>query len=392
MKADFVVTTYLEKKMGFLFEDQILTEAHFFSREAEIGSICTATVDKVVPTVDAAFLTGPEGQVFFYPLKENEGRHIFLRNREEKRRTGLRPGDVLLVQVIAEAQKKKQAAATSRISLTSDMVIVNRTGQVGTSKKITDPDRKEALKMLLKEILSEQAAEEFGAIARTAAEHSSDDNLREVTIKLLCELKMVLKAAETTPEHRWIYHAGKTPEEYARLLKGKGIYESVTVHTDLPWEEGADGGYGLHVMTPADGSPLVIFNIPVLLERALARKVYLKSGGYLYVESTEAMTVIDVNSGKNIRGKDHETGALEQNLEAAREIGRLLRLRNISGIIMIDFINMKRSENERRMLSELRSCTANDHCRVHVVDITKLGIVEVTREKKAPPLSEQLGE
>ena len=134
MKADFVVTTYLEKKMGFLFEDKILTEAHFFSHEAKIGSICTATVDKVVPTVDAAFLNGPEGQVFFYPLKENEGRHIFLRNREEGKRTGLRPGDVLLVQVSAEAQKKKQAAATSRLSLTSDLVIVNLTGQAGTSK------------------------------------------------------------------------------------------------------------------------------------------------------------------------------------------------------------------------------------------------------------------
>jgi ribonuclease G len=143
-------------------------------------------------------------------------------------------------------------------------------------------------------------------------------------------------------------------------------------------------------MTEHSGSPLVIFNIPVLLEKALARKCYLKGGGYLYIEPTEAMTVIDVNSGKNLREKGHEEGALAQNLEAAEEIARLLRLRNISGMIMIDFISMKQSEHERKLLSELRRLTKNDPCHVHVVDVTRLGIVEVTRAKKAPPLSEML--
>ena len=108
------------------------------------------------------------------------------------------------------------------------------------------------------------------------------------------------------------------------------------------------------------------------------------------METTEAMTVIDVNSGKNIRERSHEEGALEQNLEAAREIARLLRLRNISGMIMIDFISMKKSQNEQAVMAELRKCSVNDSCRVNVVDITKLGIVEMTREKKSPPLSEQL--
>ena len=401
VKADFVVTKYLEKKMGFLFEDQNLTEARFYSDDLILGSICTATVDKIVPSVDAAFLNGPDGQIFFYPLKENEGRHLILRRRGEKENAPLRPGDTLLVQVSGEAQKKKLAATTARLSLYSDAVIVNLTGEIGISKKIRDTERREALRTLSEELLTEYESDGFGVIIRTAAEHLSDDEYKEVTIRLLCKLKEMIRLAETTPEHRWLYQTGADPKADVQLMSAKGLYESITVHTDLPWEEpensGANGsgiirhcdGYQLHQMT---GSPLVIFNIPVLMEKALARKVFLKSGGYLYVETTEAMTVIDVNSGKNITGKDHESGALVQNLEAAEEIARLLRLRNISGIIMIDFINMKRGENDRKLLSAFRGFVSRDNCHVHVVDITRLGIVEVTREKKSPPLSELLNQ
>ena len=407
MKADYVVTTYEEKKMGFLFEDQLLTEARFFSGVEQVGGICTATVSKIVPSVDGAFLDGPDGQVFFYPLRENVDSRILLRRRGEAAEKELRPGDCLPVQVTAEAQKKKQASVTSKLSLASDGVIVNLTGQVGVSKKIRDPKKREELQDLLREILSEQEEfQGFGAIARTAAEHFSWEQIKEVTIRLLCELRGLIQQAETTPEHKWLKKAGSRPEDVARLLAEKGIYEEVTVHTDLDWEitDEEQGkprtkdsgfvrttfGYQLHRMTVTQGSPLVIFNIPVLLEKALAKKVFLKSGGFLYVETTEAMTVIDVNSGKNIRERSHEEGALEQNLEAAREIARLLRLRNISGMIMIDFISMKKSQNEQAVMAELRKCSVNDSCRVNVVDITKLGIVEMTREKKSPPLSEQL--
>ena len=407
MKADYVVTTYEEKKMGFLFEDQRLTEARFFSGVEQVGSICTTTVSKIVPSVDAAFLEGPEGQMFFYPIRENAASRILLRRRGEGAEKELRPGDCLPVQVTADAQKKKQASVTSKLSLSSDGIIVNLTGQVGVSKKIRDPERREELQNQLKDILSEREDfQGFGAIARTAAEHFSGEQIKEVTIRLLCELRGLIDRAETTPEHKWLKKAGDRPEDVARLLAEKGIYEEVTVHTDLEWEitDAELGehrlkdsgfvrtrlGYQLHRMTVSQGSPLVVFNIPVLLEKALAKKVFLKSGGFLYVESTEAMTVIDVNSGKNIRERSHEEGALEQNLEAAREIARLIRLRNISGIIMIDFINMKKSQSDQAVMAELRKCSVNDPCHVHVVDITKLGIVEVTREKKAPPLAEML--
>lgn len=441
MKADYVVTTYKEHKMGFLFENSDLTEARLFSDAELVGSICTATVEKIVPTMDAAFLTGPEGLTLFYHLKENEGSHIILRRRGRGKDRGIAVGDTILVQVSAEAQKKKQAEATAKLELAGDCIIANRTGQVGVSKKIGDPERKEALKTLLTDILQGELSQEkeakadplgensvsasehggFGLIARTSAEQMPDEMIKEVSITLLCKLKSLIHSAETVPEHRWVLRGGQSPEAYASDLIRSGLYEAVVVHTDLPWNSadvygdesvvkkpepvapavrewmkssGRDmedhGSYHLHRMIPGDSSPLVIFNIPVALEKAMARKVYLKSGGYLYVEPTEAMTVIDVNSGKNIKEKNHEEGAYAQNLEAAAEIARLLRLRNISGMIMIDFISMKQTEHERGLMARLRELTRNDPCHVRVVDITKLGIVEVTREKKFPPLSEQL--
>ncbi len=394
MKADFVVTSYESKKMGFLFVDQALTDALFFSDVTQMGGICTATVSKLVPTIGAAFLDGPDGQVYFYQLKENEGRHRILRKRGNRNPGGISVGDTLLVQVSKDAQKGKQAEATANLSLTGDTVIVNCAGQAGISKKIRDPERREELKQLMQQILSDpeisEDSPEFGLIARTSAEHTDDETLREVSIKLLCELRELIHRAETTPEHKWLYRPEHTPEEHVHFLVRQGLYDELVVHTDLDWSDEIREGYRLHIMSPEMESPLVIFNIPVLLQKALSRKVYLKGGGYLYIEPTEAMTVIDVNSGKNIKGKSHEEGALEQNLEAAGEIARLIRLLNLSGIIMIDFISMKKVEHEKQVMSELRRCTASDPCHVHVVDMTRLGILEVTREKKAPPLREQL--
>ncbi|MCR4837703.1 MAG: ribonuclease E/G [Eubacterium sp.] len=406
MKADVVVTTYRDTKMGFLFEDMNLTEAQFFCGQETVGSICTATVEKIVPAMDAAFLRGPDGIVLFYQLKENQGQHIILRDRVfgsnpgqgKRRRSGeIAVGDTLLVQIHAEAQKNKQAAATAKLSLTGDVVVVNRSGVIGLSKKIRASERQEELKELLTEILLDYNTKETascGVIARTAAEHSEDEHIIEVTIRLLCKLRDLIRSAETVPEHKWLYKTGRTPEAYAEELAARGSYDGITVHTDLPWENkriSEDGGaYILHNLDPRMESPLVIFNIPVLLEKALAKKVFLKNGGYLYVEPTEAMTVIDVNSGRNTKEMGHEEGAFLQNLEAAAEIARLLRLRNISGMIMIDFISMKSTEHEKQLMAELRRLTANDPCHVKVVDITKLGILEMTREKKLPPLEEMI--
>ena len=393
-KLDYIYTTYDNKKMGFLFEDMCLTEAHFFScpenePKQRTGEICTAVVDKVIPAIDGAFLIGPEQTPLFLRLSDMNGREILLRKR--KKGNVLVPGDVLLVQISAEAQKKKQYEATVNISLNGSYVILNRTGTIGISRKITDPEERERLQEILQDILKDSP--EFGVIVRTSAKDAAEEVLREETSSLLSRLKDLIKRAETTPEYKVLYRPELTPEAKVREILQKREYEAAAIHTDLDFDASGIGlkdSVVLHRITEKEGSPLVTFNIPVLLEKALARKVFLKDGGYLYIERTEAMTVIDVNSGKSIRGKDHEEQALKENCLAADEIARLLRLRNISGIIIVDFISMRDEESNRELLKYLRRVVAQDSVDVHVVDMTRLGLVEMTRRKKDAPLEEQL--
>jgi ribonuclease G len=126
------------------------------------------------------------------------------------------------------------------------------------------------------------------------------------------------------------------------------------------------------------------------MERALSKKVWLKSGGYLVIEPTEALTVIDVNTGKSVAKADPQKHFLQINIEAAREIALQLRLRNISGIILIDFINLSSKEDQTRMIDELKHAVKGDPMPVQVHDITKLNLVELTRKKNEKSLSEQL--
>ena len=134
------------------------------------------------------------------------------------------------------------------------------------------------------------------------------------------------------------------------------------------------------------------YSLASLLEKTLSKRTYLKSGAYLVIEPTEAMTVIDVNSGKSIKGKNAEEQFLKINIEAAKEIARQLRLRNISGIVMIDFINMKEESHNHELMKNLAEYVRTDPVRTTVVDMTKLGLVELTRQKGKRALHEVFSE
>ncbi len=397
MKLDYVYTIYREKKMGFLFEDMRLTEAHFFymkedEPESRMGDICTAVVEKVVPAIDGIFLDGPDNIKMFMHLQDSAGRELILRRRGRRNGREIRTGDTVLVQVTADAQKNKQYEASFNLSLTGDSIIVNRTGQAGVSKKIRDEKRREELKNMMKEILQKEDPEGgYGVIVRTAADGHSDEEIQKETIHLLNKLKALIISAETSPEFKTLFRRSETVEDRLRRLSSGNIYEEMVFHTDLPIDEASvPGQFRFHRIRENESTPLVLFNIPVLLEKALDRKVFLKDGGYLYIDPTEAMTVIDVNSGKSIKGSSHEERALAENKIAAEEIARQLRLRNISGIILIDFISMKKTENEKELMNWLKQITASDPCQVHVVDMTRLGLVEMTRKKQDAPLKERL--
>jgi len=393
--------------MGFMLEDMRLTEAHFFSCETRVGEICTALVDKILPSLDGAFLIGPEDQPMFLRLSECKGKEIILRRRGSRKDAPLSVGDTVLVQVSADAQKNKQTEATADLSLAGELVIVNRTGVIGGSGKLPQEIRNE-LKSEMRKLMKEQDPEgEFGLILRTAAAGADVEMIREETVRLLCELKRMIHSAETVPEKKVIYSPEETPEKKVKQLILSGQYDSVTVHTDLTFSDeeiirSPDSSIDdtdkavpeirVHHISGEELSPLVTFNIRSQMDKAMARKVFLSDGGFLIIDPTEAMTVIDVNSGKSIKGKDHEEKALAVNLLAAAEIARLIRLRNLSGIIIVDFISMKDKENERQLLQKLREFVRNDPAGVTIVDVTPLGLVEITRKKRGAPLAEVLKE
>ena len=389
--------------MGFMLEDMRLTEAHFFSCETRVGEICTAMVDKILPSLDGAFLIGPGEKPMFLRLSESEGKEIILRRRGTRKDKPLSAGDTVLVQISADAQKNKQVEATVNLSLVGELVIVNRTGVIGGSGKLPQEMRNE-LKNEMRKLMEEQDPEgEFGLILRTAAAGAEVKMIREEVIELLCELKRLIHSAETIPEKKVVYSPEETPEKKVKQIILSGAFDQVTVHTDLPFNKdeilGAKDLYKqdekkavtevlVHHIEEGDLSPLITFNIRSQLDKSMARKVYLSDGGFLIVDPTEAMTVIDVNSGKSIRGKDHEEKALAVNLLAAEEIARLIRLRNLSGIIIVDFISMKDKEKEKNLLQKLREFVRNDPAGVTVVDVTSLGLVEITRKKRRAPLKE----
>ena len=379
--------------MGFMLEDMCLTEAHFFSHGTRVGEICTAVVDKILPSLDGAFLIGPGDKPIFLRLSECRGKEIILRRRGKRKDAPLSVGDTVLVQISADAQKNKQYEASVNLSLVGEMVIVNRTGVIGGSGKLPQEIRNE-LKCEMRKYMEEQDPEgEFGLILRTAASGADVKMIREETGRLLSLLKDLIRSAETVPEKK------------VKQLILSGEYDTVTVHTDLPFADDvipgslktdhedlgkAETEVSIHHISEDELSPLITFNIRSQMNKAMARKVFLSDGGFLIVDPTEAMTVIDVNSGKSIKGKEHEEKAFNVNLLAAETIARLIRLRNLSGIIIVDFISMKDKEKERLLLQKLREFVRNDPAGVNIVDVTALGLVEITRKKRGAPLTEIL--
>lgn len=171
--------------------------------------------------------------------------------------------------------------------------------------------------------------------------------------------------------------------------------ETEEILTDLPdiyqkLQEAAGDGFQVPVRFYTDSYPLsALYRLDAALDRALGRTVWLRSGGYLVIEPTEAMTVIDVNTGKNTDKKTASETYLKTNLEAAEEIAVQLRLRNLSGIIVVDFIDMKEKAQNEELMRRLRQCLAADPVKTVLVDMTPLGLVEITRKKTLRPLHEQ---
>lgn len=387
----FVFTEWNKKKLGILFEDGKAMEIRCYEADSILGNVYRARVSNLSPNINAAFVDIKKGESCYLSMDDYHW---------EK----LKVGDLVTVQVVRDKIKTKRYAVTTDISLQGDYAVTTLFAPVGVSSKITDSARKKELKTLMQNLLiAEQDAQfylaegnvaeierikklTFGGIIRTQAEHAEDAAITREIEGQARLLYSIMKKSEYATQYTCLYH---TEVEYIKDIRRMHALQDVEIVTDIPEVTEAISEIPLYT----DEYTLTLrYSLASLLEKTLSKRAYLKSGAYLVIEPTEAMTVIDVNSGKSIKGKNAEEQFLKINIEAAKEIARQLRLRNISGIVMIDFINMKEESHNHELMKNLAEYVRTDPVRTTVVDMTKLGLVELTRQKGKRALHEVFSE
>lgn len=416
MDGKLIFTKVNGQSGGFFLKRDRLTAASLFQETEKVtGGIYIARVRDVVNSLNACFVEIQKDKVCFLPGREMQS--FCLLNPGASDTVGkrsLRQGDLVLVQGIREAQKTKQPSVTAAISVSNRYFVLtlgsNRTGfsaklskerkqQLGRIlEKLPYFDERGCLKPLrqLKEENFEilKAVPDAGLIVRTQCE-TADDRELESALKQLTEsfLELVVSAF-----YRSAYTCLKTPpkpwqEAFANLILPGECEELLTDDEELYREMSACGELppGVRLRLYEDKTyPLEkLYSLHTKLKEALGTHIWLKSGAYLVIEPTEALTVIDVNSGKFEAHRGDQEFVRSVNLEAAAEIARQIRLRNLSGMILIDFINLTTEEECRELLDRMRKAVSEDRVKTNVIDFTRLGLMEITRQRRDPPLAEQ---
>lgn len=371
-KDDLYVCAVLE---GQNLDDVIVDEVGDDSLKT--GEIYLCKVSHVVKNINAAFVEVKKDIMCYLSLKEPGV-------KEEKICAGME----FPVQVKKAAVKSKQAVVSRKLEFSGKYAVVtthNLTKNIST--KIKSPKRRAELE----EVLGELKEEAFGIILRTNCEEAGREEILAECRQLLSEAASVAETAKTRVCFSRLYDS---PMEFVKFLRDHkaGTLERIITDDDECFQMLSESAYfsGENIIYYEDSSyPLdKLLGINSKLQKAGAKHVWLKSGGSLVIEPTEALTVIDVNTEKAIAGKrSSETTFFKINTEAAREAARQIRIRNLSGIILIDFIDMKDKEHINALLDELENEFQKDSVRTTVVDITKLGLVEITRMKTRKPLA-----
>lgn len=385
-KRDGRVRTY------FLENDEIVeihsTSSDSGSERHRLGDIYIGKVKNIVSNIGAAFIEIEPGVSCYYDLKDVG--HAFFTSKSGKKPLCI--GDELVVQISKEAVKTKAPTVTGNLSFTGRYaVLTHGNTRIGVSSKIPRPMREK-----YKEQLQIYKNDQFGLIIRTNAKDASFEDVVSEIETLKDEYIRLLQTARTRTCFTCLKSA---PPSYISDLKNvymEGMEEIIIGNPDLYtriqmfFRSEMPDRCGLLRLYDDPSFPLdKLYSTQTALEKALREKVWLKTGGYLIIQPTEALTVIDVNSGKNTARSGCEDGALKVNLEASREAARQIRLRNLSGIIIIDFINLEKEENMEQLLHDFRFHLSRDPIQTTLVDMTTLGLVEVTRKKVRRPLYEE---
>ncbi|HJT04322.1 MAG TPA: translation initiation factor IF-2 N-terminal domain-containing protein, partial [Pseudonocardiaceae bacterium] len=404
VERTMVVRERSERTQIAVLEDDILVE-HFVTMSGSgslVGNVYLGRVQNVLPSMEAAFVDIGRGRNAVLYAGEVDWDAAGLEGKARRIEQALSSGDCVVVQVTKDPVGHKGARLTTQISLPGRFLVYVPGGRAtGISRKLPDTERKR-----LKEVLKRIVPDDAGVIIRTASEGVSEDELSRDVRRLQAQWEVILSKSGTSPDAssgsgskatapELLYEEPDLLVKVVRDLFTEDFRELV-VQGDDAWD--TVEGYVRHVapdLMPRvrryTGTADVFseFRIDEQLTKALDRKVWLPSGGYLIIDRTEAMTVIDVNTGKFTgSGGNLEETVTRNNLEAAEEIIRQLRLRDIGGIIVIDFIDMVLESNRDLVLRRLTECLGRDRTRHQVAEVTSLGLVQMTRKKVGTGLLE----
>jgi ribonuclease E len=378
-------------------EDGILVE-HYVSTASTnrmVGNVYLGRVQNVLSGMEAAFIDIGKGRNAVLYAGEVNFDTSGIEGGPRRIESALKPGQAVVVQVTKDPIGQKGARLTSQVSLPGRyLVYVPEGSMMGISRKLPDVERSR-LKAILKKVTPEGA----GVIVRTAAEGASEEDLTRDVARLAAQWEVIQKKAETANAPALLY---SEPDLTIRVIRDvfNEDFNQLIVSADSDWE--TVEAYVTHVapdLLPrlsqwtSEEDIFTHYRVDEQIAKALDRKVWLPSGGYLVIDRTEAMIVIDVNTGRFIgKGGNLEETVTKNNLEAAEEIVRQLRLRDIGGIIVIDFIDMVLEGNRDLVLRRLVECLGRDRTKHQVAEVTSLGLVQMTRKRVGNGLLEAFSE
>lgn len=400
MKEEILINVTTRECRAALVENGVLQEIRLerSSRRGLISNIYKGRVSRVLPGMQAAFIeVGLDRTAFLHASDIARNPDVDAPDREAELniRNSVHEGDELLVQVLKDPIGSKGARLTTYISIPSRFVVMlpNSTS-IGVSSRIEDENERERLRSLIESLVGDER--QSGFIVRTAAEGASPEALRADILFLQKLWESISAAAATTPGGELVHEDLALPLRVMRDLVNPEI-ERVRVDS-RPWFERMHEFAERFIPQMAPmiefyEGPRPIFDLYSLedeIERALDPKVPLKSGGYLIFDQTEALTTIDVNTGAYVGHRNLEETIFRTNLEAAVAIARQLRLRNLGGIIIIDFIDMQEEDHRQQVLQALSARLVQDHAKTQIMDVSPLGLVEMTRKRDRESLEHLL--
>ena len=372
-----------------------------------VGNIYLGKVSRVLPGMQAAFVDVGNELNAFLPFSEiGSDEFIIEENGNKKNRNNrnnkydnievdLKKDQEIYVQVIKEPFAGKGPRVTTEVALPGRLlVLVPNANYIGISKKIWDKYERRRLKKIAQRLREGN----IGVIIRTVAEGKSEEHIENDFNQLINNWNKIENKADREEAPELVYEDLETASSVVRdlltpdvekiIIDSKRLYKKTQLYLEDISPSLLDRLELYKLKSPLFES----FGIESEIEKVMRPKVWLKSGASLIIEKTEAMVVVDVNSGRFVGKKLHEENSLKINLEAAREVARQLRLRDLSGLIVIDFIDMKQDENRKKIYHELRKELRKDRAKVAVAPITEFGILEMTRQRIRVSLLDSMSE